>query len=66
MCGFWRPEKALVERRYWRKVRWVAAAAVVMVLALLGAYPGITLSGLGREFFIRCDFLLRSAVISQS
>ena len=31
-------QKALVERRYWRKVRWVAAAAVVMVLALLGAY----------------------------
>ena len=31
-------QKALVERRCWRKVRWVAAAAMVMVLALLGAY----------------------------
>ena len=31
-------QKALVEGRYWRKVRWLAAAAVVMVLALLGAY----------------------------
>src|SRR5205814_7671448 len=31
-------QKVLVERSNWRKVRWLAAATVVMVRALLGAY----------------------------
>jgi len=31
-------QKTRVEAKYWRKVRWVAAAAVLMLLALLGAY----------------------------
>jgi hypothetical protein len=31
-------QNALVEAKYWKKIRWASAAAAVFVLALLGAY----------------------------
>src|SRR5258706_6830028 len=31
-------QKAVVEAKYWKKVRWISAAAVLMVLALLAGY----------------------------
>ena len=31
-------QKTQIEAKYWRKVRWISAAAVLVVLALIGAY----------------------------